>query len=681
MDAGRSSQIFVIDDFPGFYSGISKSKLPPGALVDWGVGKGQDRTLSVECSNQGELLSARGMSRLAKLDGFALGEVNSCFFWEAPIGGAHFLVGYQDGIAAMYTDNLLGPPPGFVHQYFELAFMPLDFSSYSSAWQIPEMAHLRQGKFVPYGDRLYYCDGVGYPLRLRGIGYPMEAMGVGGDVGSTDFISLQNAPYRGGSKLAINRQYWVTLVSRFGESPAFVVSGDFSSSSSAQAAWPLLELDWTAVSRHVYGVNVYRPAYGDSIPRFAAYVPRGLAAYLDSKSDEELGYPISLDLGGPSVFRLMEVFEDRMFAVGGFGEPNRVACSQVGQPDVWPPLNTLQFTKIGRNDVITDLRSISGNLYIFTKMGIFRLRGSDPTNYVFDVVSRKIGCVSMPSMCPWEDGVVFLSMDGIYFFNGARLTRMSDALAGLFQRQTSGLLGWDKATGAVSGDQYHLSYYESDETAYFQGGSYNTNIAPNRVLIVNLRNGRVGVRNELPFFISCPLRGVDSIVGCKDYSVAATQFFVLSDHPMMDTSVAQGQITNREVDLFLADVSMGNPDQVKILDRIEIEYECMIEASFTATVYRSAPLGETVTGESSSDTSVFPSGLAQYGSTTAWTGTFGLIHLRRAFHSFTVSQGKSFNIGLRIDAYGHELRVHRMTISYHIEKAEWLGSSVAEGVS
>jgi hypothetical protein len=605
--------------------------------------------------------------------------INSVFYWDAPFGGAKVLLGTNGGIYQLRVVDVLSGGPGGSHDYFDLGWSKLVFSSstFETSWLYQTAPNFRFGKFVPYGKYLYYCDGVGFPLRIRGYGYNMEPMGVGTTQAfASGPVSLETGPYPGGTEDPNSRQYWVTWVGDVGESPAMVESMAFSSSNTYPT---IIKISWTGVSSTIQGVNVYRAMLDGSTPRFLTFIPRGTPSFVDDRPDALLGYPIPLNVGYPSSFRTMELFEDRMFAVGGYGDRNRVSCSEVGYPDMWPPLNVIPFPG-GRNEEITELRSVSGNLYLFTKTSLYRLRGSGVENYTFDLVSPRVGCVARATMAPWEDGVVFLSTDGVYFFNGSRLTLMSDALEGLFRRQTPGAWSWEKAVGAVRGDHYLLSYLESDETAFTNGGSALTQSAQNRVLVFNLKNGRVGVRNELAFSASCQVRGVEALVVYPSYLSSTTTFNVglVSDHPGLEFGNATAGIQD-DTNVFLSDLNFGDADRVKVLDLVEVEYEAPLEFTVIATAYRSYPIGDTgtTTGEAVTVSGFYPVGTAVYG--LSWAGSYAMNHVRRALFFFTMTQGKSFNIGFQFGSNGLEFRLHRITFRYHVEKDAWKGSNVLSG--
>jgi hypothetical protein len=153
---------------------------------------------------------------------------------------------------------------------------------------------------------------------------------------------------------------------------------------------------------------------------------------------------------------------------------------------------------------------INGTLLFFLNRGILRLYGSSPENYQFGVQNDFVGCIAPRSLVPWQDGVVFLSGDGVYFFNGSDLRKVTGEGVGYEFR---GSIGWERACGAVNHDFYYLSYrddtgqkWKDAETPAASGEE------PNRTLVINMVNGRVGVIDDWAFGLSTPYENTEALV-------------------------------------------------------------------------------------------------------------------------------------------------------------------------
>jgi hypothetical protein len=689
---------YVIDDFPGIFFGISKSKLPPGALVDWGESKGTaGRTYNVQVTNEGELQNAIGYSYVTHFVSAGnpdFGVPNSIFSWSPPQGGSFLFAGTSTGV---FLFSMTGLPATTDTTDRALYNLTACLDAASPSWNpTPYLSDtLRKGRFVPYRNSLYYCDGVSYPLRIEYssamTAYPM-GMFCPGISGVVDIGSVSPSIYYGSSNKVISGGvYYATLLSWFGESPAYILPMEGTSSAVEEAGhvrFNVINLDgWASnmMPPHVYAVNVYRSSQLGDTPRWVTTIKRGQRTYLDTRSDADLGYPIPLEVGLPANFRLMQVFEDRMFGVGGFGSPNRIACSIRGYPDVWPATYELALPDSGKNSVITDMQEINASLYIFMEDRILRLRGTGPENYYFDLVSDYIGCVSSRTMASWNDSKVFLSKRGVYLFNGSRLARISDPIQGLFRENTLGTIGFSNAAGTVVGDQYYLSLNES--SSRLGGQSYAGSVTNNRVYSINLANNRVGVKNDGTFIQSCSLGGSESLVLSNEAVLGGTDgqyysIYLYSNYPGVNLG-KWGNYGNdaTSMKIFLSDLDFGLPSYHKVLDNVELVYESMSELSFTVTVYKIYPWGDP--GTTSETDSVLagstPSTNAVWGST--WVSKdYPMSHPRFARASFNDVQGRSFNVGVSVDPKVHECRIQKIIFKYHIDDYTWRGTD-GPGVS
>lgn len=80
------------------------------------------------------------------------------------------------------------------------------------------------------------------------------------------------------------------------------------------------------------------------------------------------------------------------------------------------------------NDVGVGLGKAGNALVIFKRRGIFTLTGYDPSNFQVRQFTNSVGCVDARSIVQWTDGVFFMSDEGYMFFDGARVTNVSESL-------------------------------------------------------------------------------------------------------------------------------------------------------------------------------------------------------------------------------------------------------------
>jgi hypothetical protein len=354
----------------------------------------------------------------------------------------------------------------------------------------------------------------------------------------------------------------------------------------------------------------------------------------------------------------------------------------LGLPDVWPPNYEIATLDAGRGQDITQMLEINSSLYFFFQDRIMRLVGSSPEDFRLEVVSNHVGCLSPRTLIPWEDGAVFLARTGLFFFNGSGLSRLSQPLFRLFERESFGDKSSSTICGAIANGFYYLSYSESESVS-------PTDTLNNRVLVCNLRNGRWGVRNVGAFDFSCQYKTNLALTGT--YSVNGYgKLFLLSDFPLQDYLHVAPNIQ-------LGTHDFGYPDQVKILERVEVWYDALDEQSvlFTATSdypKEESPLKASPFTPIAEETHTHTAGTA-LGATKRpgrwgdeWDGgdttrVFATMRSWRSTHHFTHMKGKAFRFYMTFDSGGSraligtpELRIQKVIFHFNAEN-HWRGSS------
>ncbi|KIL38300.1 hypothetical protein SD70_27175 [Gordoniibacillus kamchatkensis] len=127
--------------------------------------------------------------------------------------------------------------------------------------------------------------------------------------------------------------------------------------------------------------------------------------------------------------KYIEFYKNRMYICGDPANPNRLYMSDLGTPTSWPALN---FTDIDDGlGGITGIKQFGDSQVIFKEMGVFILKGSDPSNYVVvTTFAGQHGAISHYSIVRIPNGLMYLSRDGIYLFDGKHFTLMSDKIQG-----------------------------------------------------------------------------------------------------------------------------------------------------------------------------------------------------------------------------------------------------------
>jgi hypothetical protein len=90
-------------------------------------------------------------------------------------------------------------------------------------------------------------------------------------------------------------------------------------------------------------------------------------------------------------------------------------------------LSTVDFDP-DDGDEITAIVPFLDQLTVFKRNKIFALRGNQPSSFIRVLANPALGCVAPRSAVAWDKGVMFLSTRGVFSFDGARATRVSEKI-------------------------------------------------------------------------------------------------------------------------------------------------------------------------------------------------------------------------------------------------------------
>ena len=536
---GKHEFVFNLQDFGGF---TTKSSGVPGMIVDRGDEYTPFRSRGFYVDGYGKLVRMRGWSHLSQIFGHTeMSQIHGVHYWRGGGVGSTIILagtfGLKHGRVARIDGNAAD---AWYYKWIAMTQIgPTWMVQPSTDQGTDEGPTYLYGCFAEFKDRLYYCNGIDWPIRIDGIhhlfaeaafehsgetGPIYSAMGVyvptlnssatTFDSTRTKYVGLRSDSSQ--MNVSGKATYAVSVVSKYGESPAVLIPSPAISSTggSPEGTAPIFYVQtWANYADYITAVRVYRLPAAGTVMQHVGDIPRGDYSLLDTLSDGELGNPVPTDTGLPSNFRLMAAYENRMFAVGGYGNPNRVACSKAGYPDMWPALFEIQLSASLGTRMITQLWVLNGSLYLFLDEAILRMYGSSPENYGFVPVSEFIGCVAPKTMMSHADGVVFLSKDGLYFFNGSQLRKITENLSGVLDGTTPGSMGWQRACGATSREYYYLSYRDDGSRSWASATQYpQAGDDPNRTYKIHMGTGKVGVIDDWAFSLSTSYEGTESLV-------------------------------------------------------------------------------------------------------------------------------------------------------------------------
>jgi hypothetical protein len=524
---GAPTEVYVQDKFPGFRS--------PGGVSDPGAYYDPFRSRGFQIDREGKLVKSFGYSQVAQVfddtGSLVPTQYHGIHYWSGSGGLSTLVLCGSFGTLRSHQYCVTPGTTPYLLRFEALLMLGPPWNAQPSADPGADTgAAFLLGSFAEFGDNLYFANGLDWPIRIEGLhtlfAKPSikpayyRAMGVYHPTlndGACIVMGLSKYSgkysYGGGTNVTSHGVYVASVVSRFGEGPPVVLGTPVDSLAKVEKGFPIFSVVWAFFDEHITAVRLYRTPNASATPQFVADILRPVTSFLDTVPDTDLGYTIPYDTGLPCHFRILVAHQDRMWGIGGYGRPNRVACSKAGYPDVWPATFEIPLSADLGVRTIQQARVVNGELYLFLDRGILRLAGSSPENYVFVVHNDYVGCVAPRTLFPWRDGVVFLSRDGLYFFNGSSPQPIpSTPLSGVGW-DSLGSIDWRFACGAVSHDRYYLSYRDDTGQKYVYGGTDPVaGYQPNRTLVIQLETGLVGVIDDWAFSMSAPYGQVEAIV-------------------------------------------------------------------------------------------------------------------------------------------------------------------------
>ncbi|HDP36342.1 MAG TPA: hypothetical protein ENN27_00515, partial [Candidatus Atribacteria bacterium] len=159
--------------------------------------------------------------------------------------------------------------------------------------------------------------------------------------------------------------------------------------------------------------RIYRTTVGGAIYYYDGEVADNTTLTYDStQADNTLGSAIETDHDAPpSDPHLITKRRNRLY----LGHDDDLVISQLSDCEYFPPA---WFIKTGNRQKITGLVEQLNALPVFTENSIERLLGTDEDNFEFRNAFSKKGCYAIRSLVICDNLLIYLSYDGIYYFDG-----------------------------------------------------------------------------------------------------------------------------------------------------------------------------------------------------------------------------------------------------------------------
>lgn len=158
--------------------------------------------------------------------------------------------------------------------------------------------------------------------------------------------------------------------------------------------------------------------------------------------------------------------------VSGTDHPTRLYWSTINSISAW---SSTDFNDVARNDGqdITGLAVLANKLIIFKDRSIHQavFTGDSDIPFVFEKTPSTVGCVAGGSIQEAENGLIFMSQDGYYFFDGNNSYKISDRITTTLD------------TFSKNRYQYTSSAYQKTKNRYWSSQTLSGDTAHNRVVI------------------------------------------------------------------------------------------------------------------------------------------------------------------------------------------------------
>ncbi len=179
--------------------------------------------------------------------------------------------------------------------------------------------------------------------------------------------------------------------------------------------------------------------------------------------------------------RLAVVHHSRMWIISLRGDLSAVHFSEIidleggyidqESPGAWLGLNKRWCHK-DDGDQITGAFVFQRQLYIFKTDKMFKLVGTTPETYQFQLINDKIGCPFHRSIVEVRNQMYWAAMDGIYRFDGARMERVTDRIKELYEKCTTGIRVFSE-----------IIYDTNRNFELYSDKSYNMNVSGNNLSV------------------------------------------------------------------------------------------------------------------------------------------------------------------------------------------------------
>lgn len=169
--------------------------------------------------------------------------------------------------------------------------------------------------------------------------------------------------------------------------------------------------------------------------------------------------------------------------VSGTAHPTRIYYSDIDSVSSW---NSASFRDMNKNDGqdITGIKKLGDRLVIYKERSIWiaQFTGDSDIPFVFTPTPSSVGCVSGYSIQEVENGHIFLSYDGYYYFDGVNSFKISDRITNTLSTSLE-----------PSRFQYSASCYQRTKNRYWGSHAIAAGSTNSRVITWDSANNAFGL--------------------------------------------------------------------------------------------------------------------------------------------------------------------------------------------
>lgn len=173
-----------------------------------------------------------------------------------------------------------------------------------------------------------------------------------------------------------------------------------------------------------------------------------------------------IEFSCPTVAFMPQVAAGEFASTSADGAGNRLYFSKPGQPEAVPVVNFLEIGATGSN--ILRLIPLGNQLYVITDAGLYRVLGSDFTNFAVDPVDLTTICAAPQSAVTLDGSLYFLTNQGAVEVTEGNVTYISGDIDSDLRQVLSALL-YTPATATATATLTFTGTAAPDQTVIING--------------------------------------------------------------------------------------------------------------------------------------------------------------------------------------------------------------------